>query len=383
MSHGRPHVLFVTKSDLSGTAGHNIATREIVTAFARSERIDLSLVCPEPRSESPIADSGSVSRCYVSERPPDPTILQRGVGVIDVFRTLRRAIVEGEPDAIVARMAPVFLAPPLLANHYDVPYILLSRGTAYKSLRFSSVLEQLYRYNVRVAEEVYVASMDIKRDTDRLRKANQSEATFLPNAVDPEQFYPIERETARAEIDCELDGQFVVGFVGSMKSYHRLDLLIRSLDHLDSTDDVSLLLIGDGPELDRYRELASSLGIRENVIFPGFVSHDQVNTYISACAVLYGVSDQDSATPVKIFEYLACARPVIVRDITEMSFVRDRDLGRLVERSSQQVGTAIQALSEKTRSGRLEMGRRGREYVEKNRTWDAAVDQVLNDFEGR
>lgn len=382
MTQTKPRVLFVTKSDLSGTAGHNIATKAIVTAFARSERISLTVVCSAPRDELPTELEDVLSkRVYISERPISPTLTQRGLGVIDMFQTLRPAISTKQPDLIVARMNPVFLAPPALADYYDIPYALLSRGTAYKSLRFSSILTQIYKYNVRTAAEVYVASNEIKRDTDRLRKPGQSESTFLPNAVDPDQFSPTDTAVARSNIGLTEDTGLVVGFVGSMKPYHRIDHLICSLDHVDQPENITLLLIGDGSELDRYLQLAKDKGVSDQVISTGFVPHAEVSTYISACNVLYGVSDQDSATPVKIFEYLACARPVIARNIEELSFINSRDLGRLVPREPEAIGTAIQELSDLAPTKRKAMGRRGREYVKENQTWDATVNRILDDFE--
>jgi len=381
MSETKQQVLFVTKSDLSGTAGHNIATKAIVTAFARSERINFTVVCPEPRDEFPTEVSDAISsRTYLSERPTKPTLSQRGIGVIDMLQTLRTVITTEQPDLMIARMNSVFLSPPVLATYYDIPYALLSRGTAYKSLRFSSILTQIYKYNVRAAAEVYVASNEIKQDTDRLRKPAQSEATFLPNAVDPDQFFPTEKTVARSTIDLVEDSEFVIGFVGSMKPYHRIDHLIRSLDHVDHSKNITLLLIGDGSELDHYKQLAEDMRVSDQVVFTGFVPHTEVSTYISACDILYGVSDQDSATPVKIFEYLACARPVIARNIDELSFINNQNLGRLVTRDPEAVGTAIEELWDIDPSHRQAMGNRGREYVKENRTWDAAVDRILDDF---
>lgn len=382
MSKNIQRVLFVTKSDLSGTAGHNIATRAIVAAFACSERISLTAVSPTPRGEFPTELEDAISnRVYLSKRPVDPTPIQRGFGVVDTFQTLRTAINTEQPDLIVARMNSVFLAPPVLADYYNIPYALLSRGTAYKSLRFSSILTRIYEYNVRTAAEVYVASNEIKRDTDRLRKPGQSESTFLPNAVDPDQFSSTDTAIARSTIGLPEDSGFVVGFVGSMKPYHRIDYLIRSLEYVDKPENITLLLVGDGPELDRYRQLAEDEGVSDQVVFTGFVPHSEVSTYISACDAVYGVSDQDSATPVKISEYLACARPVIARSIDELSFINTRDLGRLVTRDPEAIGTAIQELSDLDPAQRNAMGRRGRAYVKENRTWAAAVDRILNDFE--
>jgi len=373
-------VLFITKSDLSGTAGHNIATREIVAAFARHDSINLSLVCPEPINSDSASILGDINTFYIGKRPANLSLPHRVFSTFDMFRTLRQAILQIDPDLLVARMAPILLAPAVLTHHHDIPYALLSRGTGYKSLRFSGLLTQIYKYNVRAADQVFAASGKIKRDTDQLRKKDQPLTEFLPNAVDIKKFSPLDRGRARKSISPELGNDFIVGFVGSMKSYHRLDYLIQSLNHI-KIEEAKFLLVGDGPERETYEQLAGDQGFGESVIFPGFVSHSEVSKYISACDVLYGVSDQESATPVKVFEYLACARPVIVRDIAELDFIRDQDLGRTVNPSSKSVGNAIQQLYDVGMDRREAMGKRGRQYIKANYTWDRAATQVIEVFQ--
>lgn len=378
----RHDVLFVTKADLSGRSGSNIITRNIVSAFADRDDVRISVVSPRPAEEYPDGFTDTVSDLvHLDPRPPDLSVPDRLRSSVDTFRTVRRAIRTIEPDVVIARMAPDFVATPFLADRYGIPYALLSRGVAYKRLRFSPILRRIYRYNVRIAREVYVASAEIKRDTDRLRRPDQSESVLLSNAVDPGEFHPYSVREARDSIGLDGDVGFLVGFVGSMKPYHRIDALIRSLQHLDPSLDVHLLLVGEGPELDRYEEVAEEQGVSDRVHFPGFVAHSNVDRYLSACDTLYAVRSQESGTPVKVFEYLACERPVIVRDMEELSFVDELEVGRTVpEPEPGRIAEAIGELHGAGRDRRLEMGERGRDYVERERTWDAFVQRILDDF---
>lgn len=379
----KPHnVLFVTKSDLSGRSGNNIITGNIVSAFAERDDVRISVISPRPAEEYPDGLTDNISDLiHLDPRPPDLSVLDRVRSSVDTFRTLRRAIRTIDPDIVTARMTPDFISPPFLADHYGIPYALLSRGVAYKRLRFSPVLRRIYRYNVRIAREVYVASEEIKRDTDRLRRPDQSESVLLSNAVDPEDFQPYPMREARDSIGLNGDVGFLVGFVGSMKPYHRIDALIRSLQYLDSSIDVQLLLVGEGPELNHYKEVAEEQGVSDRVHFPGFVAHSNVDRYLSACDTLYAVRSQESGTPVKVFEYLACERPVIVRDMEELSFVDKLGVGRTVQKPEpKRIAEAIDELYRAGRDQRQEMGERGRDYVERERTWDAFVQRILDDF---
>lgn len=373
-------VVFVTKSDLSGRSGHNIITRNIALAFAGIDGVETTVVSPRPVEGTLEAVSEQASETvYISQRPSDLSITDRFRSVLSTFRTLRSVLREEDPDLLVARMAPDLLAPPFLAERYGVPYALLARGTAYKELRFSSVLTNIYQYNLRKAHGVYTASEEIKEDADDLRREEQAESTILPNAVDPSQFSPRPIESARNELDIDLEG-FVVGFLGTMRPYHKIEVLVQSLPHVKQ-DDVHLLLIGDGPELERYQSIARDLGVADRVHCTGFVPHSQVDGYLSACDVLYAVRSQASATPVKIYEYLACERPVLIREMNELSFVNELDVGRTVAKPDPKlVASAIDELHKLDSETRMKMGRRGRDHVERECTWDAFVRRVIDDF---
>ncbi|WP_232702146.1 glycosyltransferase family 4 protein [Halobacterium wangiae] len=379
MDDDRKHVLFVTKSDLSGTGGHNIATKEVAIAFAKHPGIKTTVLCPEPSAEYPADVTESIDNLvHFPATNSKMDVLEHGLSSIRLYRTLRSVFDSVDPDLVVARMAPVFFAPAFVASRKDVPYVLLSRGRHYKTLRFNRVLSRLYRYNVRVADRVYTASEDIKQDTDRLRRPGQEEATVLPNAVDPDRLRPAPKMEARAEIDCDVaPSSFVVGFVGTMEPYHAIEELLRAVDQID-VDNLELLVVGDGPELANFRTLAENRGITDVVHFPGFVPHSEVYRYVSACDVMYGVSHQGSATPIKCFEYLSCERPILVHEVADLNFVSEQDVGRLVQSVvPEYIASGVEELAALSESDREEMGGRGREYVIQNHTWRGFVDDIV------
>jgi len=373
-------VLFVSMDDISGKGGNSVATKDMLSAFVEDPRVSTSAVLSEPQQNLP----SFAQEADVMYSPPlsGNSIGGYAKGSLAGFPVTKKAIKKHEPDVVVARMHPVLIAPAILASRYRKPYILLSRGTSYKNLRFSSVLRRIYKMNVRLADEVYTASQEIKHDTDKMRKEGQTEAKVFPNGINPELFEPLPKAEARGALELGLrDGNFVVGFVGSMGPRHTVDRLIKSVRFLDDSIPIKLLLVGDGPKLEEYKKLAEESGLDDTAIFTGFVPHEQVHEYISACDITYGVTEQDSATPIKCFEYLACERPVIVRDIPELGFVAEEDVGTQIEEiDEREIADAIKKMYEKEESKRKEMGERGREYVLENHTWDRLVDMVLKDL---
>ncbi len=382
MSSNHFRLLFVTKSDLTGREGHNITSRNMAIAFSRCDAVDTTIVCPEPASEYPASFDGTVDRLdHFVSRSLEPSIGERIWSVFDVARVLRNTVLRDDPDAMVARLAPDMLAPPLIARRYDLSYIALARGNSHRRLKVSWLLTRLFWFNVRTATEVYAASQEIVADANRGRCSDQRPARLLPNAVDAKKFQPEPIDKAREAIGFDADADFVVGFVGSMKPRHRVDVLLRAVGRLDDPDKVRVLLIGEGPELEHFRSVADEVGVADVVCFAGFIPHDSVSTYLSACDVLYAVRSQSSATPVKVFEYLACERPVLVREMDELEFVTKHNLGRTVsEPDPDSVANAIAELRALGHDERQAMGRRGREFVEREHTWDAFARTIVDDL---
>jgi glycosyltransferase involved in cell wall biosynthesis len=85
---------------------------------------------------------------------------------------------------------------------------------------------------------------------------------------------------------------------------------------------------------------------------------------------------------MKVFEYLACARPVVAYDSPELSFVGEVDAGRLVaEVSPDAIRDALGALLGRTSTERERMGAAGREYIVANRTWATLADRIVTVIE--
>ncbi|SEH46306.1 Glycosyltransferase involved in cell wall bisynthesis [Halopenitus malekzadehii] len=378
-NYDEARVLFITKADLAGTEGHNVATKEIAIALCDHTDIETTVLCPEP-SKQYATDLAEAVDDFIHFTSTDINIdgVRHVLSFLRLSQALRATLDDIDPDLIIARMAPLLIAPAFFASRRNVPYVLLSRGYHYKTLRFSSLLTRVYQYNVRIADQVYTASEEIKQDTDQLRSSDQKGAVVLFNAVNTDRFRPISKMGTRKEINTDLgESSFVVGFVGTMKSYHALPELFEAVNDLGRCD-VEILVVGDGPRLGDFRSTAQDLGIIDRIHFTGYVPHDEVYRYISACDVMYGVSHQGSATPIKCFEYLACERPLIVQNVDDMTFVADRDIGQLVDSvSSENIATAIEMLAELDDSELEAMGQRGREYVLRNHTWKGFADTIV------
>ena len=99
----------------------------------------------------------------------------------------------------------------------------------------------------------------------------KDKVTILPNAIDPERFKF--HETARQEIRIKYgiaEDDFVVGHVGRFYPQKNHEFLIDVFAELRKRKaNAKLLLLGDGPLLERIKQKVESLGLSNTVIFAG------------------------------------------------------------------------------------------------------------------
>src|SRR5699024_4962456 len=102
--------------------------------------------------------------------------------------------------------------------------------------------------------------------------------------VEPEEFVPRSPDSELADELGIADDAVVIGYVSSIVEYEGIDILLSAFANLQKSAPelkAHVLLVGDGPVLERLKELAIELGIEEFVTFTGQVPHEEVGRYYS------------------------------------------------------------------------------------------------------
>ncbi len=117
-----------------------------------------------------------------------------------------------------------------------------------------------------------------------------------------------------------LGERFVVGYSGSFKPWHGVDVLVEAAAKLRSRD-VRYLLVGDGPLRASLIERTEALGLRDRFVFTGSVPYDEVPRILAAADVCVApfVPERHGPSrtkgfildPLKVFEYLAQRKPTV------------------------------------------------------------------------
>jgi glycosyltransferase involved in cell wall biosynthesis len=372
-------VVFVTYVDPTGDSGQNHYSRNVIRALGRREDVELTVICPRPASGQLSLPTEEV----VADIEYLPTKRARSLRwhsavQAPTWRALRRV---GPPDAIVATLRPSLLVPPLYARYHGVPYRLLVEGAidgevadmvGAPGVRVAASL--LCRLNLRKADRTLVVNDEVRRWAVRRGAADASVARHgvaeaLRRADDP-------------PTDAVPDTEHVVGYVGSFKPYHRLEILVGAVEQLRAAGtDVGLLLVGTGPEQTAIERQVQAAGLAPVTSCPGFVPHEEVGGYVQAADVCWGVIDPDrTGSPMKVYEYLACGRPVVATCSEELRFVTDAGAGRLLETVTENAATdALAGLLAAGPEALEEMGAAGREALRsREASWEHLAERLVD-----
>ncbi len=201
----------------------------------------------------------------------------------------------------------------------------------------------------------------------------------LPSGSDPERFRPSDRQMARGRLGLAPDSEWV-GFVGTFYDYQGVSCLLEAFARLiRRRPRLRLLLVGDGECAEDLREQADRLGVLSFITWAGRVPYDQVPLYISAmdvCAAPFR-ADRGETSPVKVFDYLACARPVVASAIDSVSAVFSDQVGVVLVTPDDPA-----ALAEKVdtlladRGWAAGLGEKGRRFVEERGSWTRMMTQL-------
>lgn len=267
----------------------------------------------------------------------------------------------------------------------DAPIVWEDRKSGVHRPGWGKVVEHFAeRPQFRSADLVACVSDHVAHEVCR-RGAAENRVIVTPTGVDPDRFSPtISGDRVREE--AHLAGCFVVGWMGSFRPFHGLDLVLRAVARLqDAIPCLALLLVGDGQERHRIQELAEDLGIRR-VYFSGTVPHAKVPQYIAAMDVAVVASeshDEFHYSPIKLREYMACARPIVAPCIGEIErlLIHGQDALLVTPGDSGALAKGIDRLY-RDEGLRSELGHRAREKV-RTVSWEHQVMRVWDQLQAR
>ncbi len=303
-----------------GTKGASIHVQEVVHALCEAGH-DVTLFARRIDGPTPARMPGvrvvALSPCAGS------TSQQREQLLIAANRPTREAVeLTGPFDAIYERHALWSDAPMELARAWGIPGVLevnaplIQEQAAFRSLHDVRGATAAARRSFADATAVLAVSHGVA-DYVRALEPLSGCIEVVPNGVDPDRFHPEVPASAPG-----VQGSCTIGFVGTLKPWHGVDLLVDAFALLpQGAVPTRLLIVGDGPQGPMLRERSRALGIADRVVFTGAVDSDRMPGLINSMDIAiapYPQSQDCYFSPLKVFEYMACGRAIVASRIGQV-----------------------------------------------------------------
>lgn len=134
----------------------------------------------------------------------------------------------------------------------------------------------------------------------------------LNNFIDTDLFRPLAGENGKEALKkyFNISGQSLV-YMGRLSYEKSIDQVIRAFAlMLKKNPALKLMLIGDGPEKSNLEKLAESLGIKNQVIFTGFLYKEDLAKALAANEIFLTASKSENM-PLSVLEAMAAGLPII------------------------------------------------------------------------
>lgn len=234
--------------------------------------------------------------------------IQNKIAYFFTFGQLRKIIKQFKPDIVHAQYVSSYGVTGALTGFH--PYATSVWGTdIYEAPKQSKILNFLIRYAFKKSEIICSTSVAMRNE---IQKYTDKDILLTPFGVNTQHFSPGSVK--------DKERPFTYGVVKTLNKAYGIEYLIQAYHLLKekigegSFAHTRLIIVGEGPLMEHHQQLASELGLQDQVEFRGKVPHEDVPDIMNELDVFVMPSVWESFG-VSALEAQSCGVPVIVTNV--------------------------------------------------------------------
>lgn len=200
----------------------------------------------------------------------------------------------------------------------EINALLAREDAAWRGLHLRTLARELEATVLRSADLRVAVSDEVA--TQVLSVAPFHRTAVVPNGVDTAAFRDLPSKAAtRCRFGLPAEARIAL-FIGVLRPWHGVDVAIRALGQLP-TQDLLLVIVGDGAMRPELEQLARAEGVAERVRFLGQLDHADIPALLAAGDVAiapYPAILDFSFSPLKLYEYLAAGVPIVASEVGQI-----------------------------------------------------------------
>ncbi|MCP4712307.1 MAG: glycosyltransferase [Planctomycetes bacterium] len=270
-----------------------------------------------------------------------------------------------------------------IARHSHTPYLLRPAGVFMHPWRYNGFKKKSYLSLLgnRILKNAACIQVSSEMEAHCCREAGlPGSITIIPNGIDSLEFETLPGISEAEAYWPNLKDRFVLLFLSRISPEKGLDQCLPALrEVIDRKKETDILFVIAGPDhkghLKNVKQQVRDLCLDPYVFFPGMVTGEAKKALYRRSDVFVLPSYSENFGIV-VTEALACETPVITTTGTPWQELQDIDAGRWVPPNKTELAEALCEMVDMSPQQRDMMGRRGREHVIQNYTWDTTARKL-------
>jgi glycosyltransferase involved in cell wall biosynthesis len=359
-----------------GKKGSSVHVQEVLRSLLkRGAEIDLFTVRLDGECPSDLRGV----RVHLLPKPPKGDVAERERTALALNQNLQQKLAEHTFDIIYERYSLWSYAAIEMARERGIPSVLevnaplIEEQKQHRALAAPELAEGIATQVFSAASVVICVSQGVADYVKGYPGAKN--VHVLPNGVNVSRFLEVAKPRKATNI-------FTIGFVGTLKPWHGVDILLESFRQFHRRYPKSrLLLVGDGPEREALEQRVRERKLDTAVTFTGAVSPELIPSYLKqmdTAVAPYPDLKEFYFSPLKILEYMAAGVPVVASRVGQIPDLIEHGVTGLLcpPGDADKLTMLLTDIFHQPVFARR-LARAAREKVEREHSWDVVVSKML------